>query len=295
MQQVEKLPQASKSRGSRSSEDGDSEPTSDGPNRTSRKADLDSCLTQWHLKLHKAYKNKSDEGLMYIGPHGPIPLMPAMVCNWCLALEDGQATIITPPNIESFNLANKAPILHPACKAAAQPLNTSLLHSLTSPAPTPPTPQTPIQHQVHSTSSLPAPSPSQVACYLWYAEANLGSETERLKRVYYKKQFHTGGGSHFTVVPMQQDEDNSSAPLEQDYDLFYFYETLKQWFPIPHGYIVDESGESIMSKAYISKTPLLFFDVLGLQQNFANISPKKGDIAKATTFIMTSWLYNYSI
>ena len=32
------------------------------------------------------------------------------------------ATITTPPNIESFNIANKAPILHPACKATAQPV-----------------------------------------------------------------------------------------------------------------------------------------------------------------------------
>ncbi|KAI6009267.1 hypothetical protein EDC04DRAFT_2906607 [Pisolithus marmoratus] len=195
MQQVEKLPRASKSRGSGSSKDGDSEPISDGPNRTSRKANLNSCLAQWHLKLHKAYKNESDKGLMYIGPHGPIPLMPAMVHDWCLTLEDGQATIATPPNIESFNLTNKVPILHPACKAAAQPvtpammdlntltsaillrtltqLDTGLLHSLTSPTPTPPTPQTPVWHQVHSMSLLPVPSPSQVACYLWYAEANL--------------------------------------------------------------------------------------------------------------------------
>lgn len=37
------------------------------------------------------------------------------------------ATITIPPNIESFNIANKAPILHPACKATAQ--------SVTVPAP----------------------------------------------------------------------------------------------------------------------------------------------------------------
>ncbi|KAI6021263.1 hypothetical protein EDC04DRAFT_2607162 [Pisolithus marmoratus] len=130
--------------GSGSSKDGDSYPTSDSPD------------------VSKAYKNESDEGLMYIGLHGPIPLTPAMVCDWCLTLEDGQATITTPPNIKSFNLANKVPILHPACKAAAQPvtpammdlntltlaillwtliqLNTGLLHSPTSPTPTLPTP-----------------------------------------------------------------------------------------------------------------------------------------------------------
>ncbi|KAI5981255.1 hypothetical protein EDC04DRAFT_2510520, partial [Pisolithus marmoratus] len=35
------------------------------------------------------------------------------------------------------------------------------------------TPQTPIQCQVHSTSSPPIPSPSQVVCYLQYTETNL--------------------------------------------------------------------------------------------------------------------------
>ncbi|KAI6022834.1 hypothetical protein BKA83DRAFT_4125586 [Pisolithus microcarpus] len=145
---VEKLPCTSKSNGSGSSEDDDSEPTPDSA---------------------KAYKNEGDEGLTYFGPHGPIPLMPAMVCDWCLAL----VTIAIPPNIESFNLANKAPFLHPMSKAAAQPatptltdlnsltsaillwtltqLNISLLHSPTSPTLTLPTPQTPTQCQVHTT------------------------------------------------------------------------------------------------------------------------------------------------
>ncbi|KAI6038105.1 hypothetical protein EDC04DRAFT_2604293 [Pisolithus marmoratus] len=118
-------------------------------------------------------------------PHGPIPLTPAMVCDWCLVLEDGQATIATPPNTKSFNPANKVPILHPAHKAALQPvtlammglnsltlaillwtltqLDSGLIHSPASPAPAPtlPTPQTPIQHQGH-------------ICYLQYAETNLG-------------------------------------------------------------------------------------------------------------------------
>ncbi|KAI6024352.1 hypothetical protein EDC04DRAFT_2900199 [Pisolithus marmoratus] len=44
-----------------------------------------------------------------------------MVCDWCLALEDSQATIAVPPNIKSFNAANKAPTLHPTCKVTAQP------------------------------------------------------------------------------------------------------------------------------------------------------------------------------
>ncbi|KIK18458.1 hypothetical protein PISMIDRAFT_14367 [Pisolithus microcarpus 441] len=196
---VEKLSQTSKSKGSGSSEDDESEPASDSAK--TRKADLDSHLARWRLKLHRVYKNENDEGLTYIGPQGPIPLMPAMVCDWCLALEDGQATITTPLNIESFNLANKVPFLHPACKAAAQPvtpaatdlnsltlalllqtltqLNTGLPQSPASPASTlpmfaSPTPQTPVQRQVHSMSSPPIPSPSQVVRYLQYTETNLG-------------------------------------------------------------------------------------------------------------------------
>ncbi|KIK12710.1 hypothetical protein PISMIDRAFT_18535 [Pisolithus microcarpus 441] len=344
---VEKLPRASKSNGSGSSEDDDLEPASDSAKRTSRKADLDSRLARWQLKLHKAYKNEGGKGLTYFGPHGPIPLMPAMVCDWCLALEDGQATITIPPNIESFNPANKAPFLHPVCKAAAQPvtpastdlnsltsaillwtltqLNTSLLHSPTSPTLTLPTPQTPTWCQVHTTSSLPIPSPSQVVCYLKYAETNLGvcyalsyksafelhgigpdilpdidnkflaglslsagnaihlkrgsitwrngpdakrkwsdalaseppskrnqpsaSEPQMPKKVSYKKQFHDGSGSHFTGPPMWKDGDDDGLPLECNYDLVYYCETFKQWFPVPHGYIVNDSGEDTTNEA----------------------------------------------
>ncbi|KAI6013895.1 hypothetical protein EDC04DRAFT_2904341 [Pisolithus marmoratus] len=139
MQHIEKLPQAMKS-------SNDSEFA------------LDS--------LKKAYKNKHNERLTYIGPLGSIPLMPAIVWDWCLALEDGQATIATLPNIESFNMANKAPILHLMHKPAMHPaapaavdLNfltsaillwmltqfDSGLHSPTSPVT--PAPQTPDCHQ----------------------------------------------------------------------------------------------------------------------------------------------------
>ncbi|KAI6030148.1 hypothetical protein EDC04DRAFT_2605435 [Pisolithus marmoratus] len=171
MQHIEKLPQAVKS-------SDDSEFT------------LDSS------KLQKAYKNEHNEGLTYIGPLGSIPLMPAMVRDWCLALEDGQATITILLNIESFNMANKAPILHPMCKAAMQPaaptavdLNSltsaillqtlaqfdSSLHSLASPVT--PAPWTPDCHQVRdvdSRSSPPIPSPSKLSHYFQFAKTHLG-------------------------------------------------------------------------------------------------------------------------
>ncbi|KAI6018359.1 hypothetical protein EDC04DRAFT_2607763 [Pisolithus marmoratus] len=168
-----KLPQGLKLKGSGSSE-GDSEVISDD--------------------CKKAYKNENDEGLTYVSPLGPMSLMPTMVCDWCLALEDGQATIAVPPNIESFNMANKVPILHPVCKATAQPaspaaadlnsltlaillqtlaqLDSGFLHSPTAPptsvSPTsaPPVPQTPTWQQEHTMSLPPVSSPSQLECYL---------------------------------------------------------------------------------------------------------------------------------
>lgn len=116
--------------------------------------------------------------------------------------------IAIPPNIESFNVANKAPFLHPAHRTAAQPASpsptdfsalTSVLllwtlaqidSSLLQPPTTPPlasttslasalpTPHTPVQ-QVKCTgdtvaSSPPIPSLSQLEHYLCYTETNLG-------------------------------------------------------------------------------------------------------------------------
>ncbi|KAI6046330.1 hypothetical protein EDC04DRAFT_2598139 [Pisolithus marmoratus] len=84
--------------------------------------DLDTHLSQWHITLQQLHKNECDEGWTYIGPMGPVPLMPAMILDWCCALEEGQATLPTPPNIESFNIANKATYLHPVCKVQVQAL-----------------------------------------------------------------------------------------------------------------------------------------------------------------------------
>ncbi|KAI6042086.1 hypothetical protein EDC04DRAFT_2892411 [Pisolithus marmoratus] len=75
--------------------------------------DLDTHCAQQHIKLQQLHKNKHDEGWTYIGPMGPVTLMPAMILDWCHALEEGQATLHIPPNIESFNVANKATYLHP--------------------------------------------------------------------------------------------------------------------------------------------------------------------------------------
>ncbi|KAI6029022.1 hypothetical protein EDC04DRAFT_2898851 [Pisolithus marmoratus] len=166
------------------------------PNHT-KEADLDNHLAWWQLKLQKAYKNKHNEGLTYIRPLGPIPLTPTMVHDWCLALEDGQATIAIPPNIELFNMANKAPVLHHACKMSTQAAPTptadlnlltsaillcmlaqfdsSILHFPTTPpsasvTPIPSVPQTPTQQHVaeggDTPSSPPIPSPSQLSHYL---------------------------------------------------------------------------------------------------------------------------------
>ncbi|KAI6038008.1 hypothetical protein EDC04DRAFT_2897025 [Pisolithus marmoratus] len=79
------------------------------------------------------YSNEHDVGLMYVSPLGAIPLTPAMICDWCLTLEDVQATISVPPNIPSFDPENKAPALHPACKAPVHSPSPSVdVNSLTS-------------------------------------------------------------------------------------------------------------------------------------------------------------------
>ncbi|KAI6096257.1 hypothetical protein EV401DRAFT_1895814 [Pisolithus croceorrhizus] len=159
------------------------------------KSSDDSECTSNSSKLRKGYKNRHDEGITYISPLGSIPLTPTMIQDWCLALEDGQATIATLPNIELLNMANKAPILHLMQKAAAQPTPTALdFNSLTltilpwtltqfnaalcSPtAPVTPMPQTPKWPKVKDTdsrSSPPIPSPSKLVHYLQFAESHPG-------------------------------------------------------------------------------------------------------------------------
>ncbi|KAI6038826.1 hypothetical protein EDC04DRAFT_2895931 [Pisolithus marmoratus] len=119
MKQVERLP-------SNESRDETSDPSDGNDNLKSPShgaADLNTCLVQWWIKLQQLHKNEQNEGFMYVGPMGPVPLTPAMILDWCHALEDGEATLCSPPNLESFNMANKAMYLHPMCKvqALAQP------------------------------------------------------------------------------------------------------------------------------------------------------------------------------
>ncbi|KIM50301.1 hypothetical protein SCLCIDRAFT_18538 [Scleroderma citrinum Foug A] len=207
---IEKLPHT-KSRSSGSEDD--SEPASNGDN-----------------ELQKAYKNEHDEGLTYIGPFGTIQLTPAMVLDWSHALEEGQATIATPPNIESFNLANKALEMAPS----------SPLVSL----------------------------PSHFSCYLKYVETHLGVHHASAFESAFQLHgigpdilpdindkvlsdlgisagdiIHLKKGSVACGPPMQQDDDPPPSPIEHDYDLFYCCEIHKQWLPVPHGYLVDEDED----------------------------------------------------
>ncbi|KIK91253.1 hypothetical protein PAXRUDRAFT_149910 [Paxillus rubicundulus Ve08.2h10] len=95
-----------------------------------------------------------------------------MVLDWCCALEEGQAMLKTPPNIESFNIANKAPVLHPAHKShIPTPISVPLtlqvdVNSLTSVlllqtlANSGLLSSTPVQSTIScSQTDLPAPSP----------------------------------------------------------------------------------------------------------------------------------------
>ncbi|KAF9238400.1 hypothetical protein BU15DRAFT_75336 [Melanogaster broomeanus] len=79
--------------------------------------DLDLRLARWRIMLEKKHQNDHGNGFTYIGPLGVLPLTPAMILDWCHALDAGEATLSTPPNIDSFNVAYKAPALHPARKA----------------------------------------------------------------------------------------------------------------------------------------------------------------------------------
>ncbi|KAI6019129.1 hypothetical protein EDC04DRAFT_2901868 [Pisolithus marmoratus] len=169
-------------------------------------ADLGTWCAQWHIKLQHLHKNKHNEGFTYIGPMGPLTLTPAMILDWCQALmssmifEEGQAMLHTPPNIESFNMANKVMHLHPMHKAQApaQPpmtqvdlnaLTSILLHQtlmkssvLSSPAPsTPylssiPSPAMPTQAVQGSAEnpSLLVPFPNQLSHFLCHAKTTLG-------------------------------------------------------------------------------------------------------------------------
>ncbi|KAI6016777.1 hypothetical protein PISMIDRAFT_18143 [Pisolithus microcarpus 441] len=196
MKHIEKLP-SNESSNEASEASGDDD---DLKTPTHGAADLDTCLARWCIKLQRLHKNEHDEGFTYIGPMGPLALTLAMILDWCWALEEGQATLHTPPNIESFNVANKATHLHPTCKAQApaQPPTTPVdLNALTSvlllqtltkssvlSSPTPSTPHlgsipppvtpTRVVQGAAENPSPPVPSPTQLSHFLCHAETNLG-------------------------------------------------------------------------------------------------------------------------
>ncbi|KIK95411.1 hypothetical protein PAXRUDRAFT_11457 [Paxillus rubicundulus Ve08.2h10] len=189
----------------------DSEPPSDGNKAKSHsvKADLDSCLARWCIKLQQKYKNEHDEGMTYVRPLGALPLTLAMVLDWARALEKGQVTLSMPPNIESFNPANNAPILHHARRPSVQsvaPASPAVdVNSLTSvlliqvmaqlgllslaagvvtpkqctsmhtvPLVSPQAPTWKKNHDGATSSPQLIPSPSHLTCFLKYAEEHLG-------------------------------------------------------------------------------------------------------------------------
>ncbi|KAG9309093.1 hypothetical protein JVU11DRAFT_10976 [Chiua virens] len=217
MRHIQKLPRAQASSGD------DLQHSSDdtGGKAHSTKTDLNTCVAQWHIKLQQKYKNEHDEGLTYVGPLGALPLTLAMVLDWARALEVGQATLLIPPNIKSFNPMNKAPILSHARRASAQtapsPSPAIDINSLTSvlliqtlaqsgllpsiagavtsnlgisaqagmPHALAPSPQIPTrQKNLSGTASSPplVPSPSHLICYLKHAEAHLGVHNALLYR-----------------------------------------------------------------------------------------------------------------
>ncbi|KAF9235503.1 hypothetical protein BU15DRAFT_64766 [Melanogaster broomeanus] len=159
-------------------------------------SDLDLCLACWCTMLEKKHWNDHGNGLTYVGPLGVLTLTPAMILDWCCTLEAGEAMLSTPPNIASFNIAHKAPALHPARKAmlSAPPptpaidinaLSVLLLQTLTKSGliPTnsienllPPTPMTPTPLPSYNVSKLSpiVHTPTQLSCFLKHAEKHLG-------------------------------------------------------------------------------------------------------------------------
>jgi hypothetical protein len=59
--------------------------------------------------------------------------------------------------------------------------------------------------------------------------------------VAYEKWYDDRGGYRFSGPLMRNDGDDTDPALH-DYKLFYKCETLKQWFPVPPGYSMDEAG-----------------------------------------------------
>ncbi|KAN0097883.1 hypothetical protein V8E55_002329 [Tylopilus felleus] len=83
-----------------------------------------SCLMAH--ETHKNVQNEHNSGLTYVGPseplsHNTILLSLQMVLDWARALEEGQAMLHILPNMPSFDIINKAPLLHPAHKVQPQP------------------------------------------------------------------------------------------------------------------------------------------------------------------------------
>jgi len=95
------------------------------------KAEHDSRLGQWHVKLQQKYKNEHNDGMTYVRPFESLPLTQPMILDWACALEEGHVTIFTPPNIDSFNaVTHKAPILHPKRASAQLPLPSSAMPAI---------------------------------------------------------------------------------------------------------------------------------------------------------------------
>ncbi|KIO15009.1 hypothetical protein M404DRAFT_17863 [Pisolithus tinctorius Marx 270] len=175
---VEKLPTIDGS--------GDKSNSSGEDSGKKKHSDLDMHLAWWRMKLLSQYKNENNEGMTYVRPVGPIPLSPAM--------DEGQAMLSVPQNLESFNWSNKVPFLHPAHKVQAQASQNIDINSITSVlllqmlansgflspsvprAHTSPVlpPATPTCVPPDPPISPPIPSPSHLSCFLHYAEMNLG-------------------------------------------------------------------------------------------------------------------------
>ncbi|KAI6044130.1 hypothetical protein EDC04DRAFT_2599716 [Pisolithus marmoratus] len=113
MKQVERLPLSESGDKTSGPSDGDDNPKSSSHSA----ADLDTHLAQWQIKLQQLHKNEQNKGFIH-----DLGLVSCSGAFHSLS-EDGEAMLCSPPNLESFNMANKVTYLHPMCKvqALAQP------------------------------------------------------------------------------------------------------------------------------------------------------------------------------
>jgi hypothetical protein len=161
--------------------------------------------------------------------------------------------LTTPPNIPSFDMANKVHSLHSSRKALPPP----------APAPTPNVDVNSLMsvlllQMITKSSLLQSTSPpvepdadlkrKRSSTSSSSGTLNCGSlEQPVKKKIAYKKQYHDGGKSHISGPPMVDGDPDPFA----DYDLYYKCDTQNQWLPVPKGFVVIEDADEEEDTSFV--------------------------------------------